>query len=396
MNPAQALGIGLVQMAAALSWTVYALFLPALAAKAGIAATWVPWILLADQLIFLLCDLAFGVAADRARDRLLPWALRLSALAAVSALVFMLIPHAAGNGALLIGLVFVWCVASSAARVPLFALLAKHAGQGQLAWLNNLVLLGGGVAAALAPYLTARLRGTDPTWPFIAASVGLLTALVLLPLLLRSARLEPSETTSSGAGASRSMGSTASPASPWPLYLGFALLALGAQLHTAINSAPAFLKFTHAAALEHWMPLFWVAFNLALLPAALIAKRMGEARVLLIGIVLGTLGLTLAARAPTLESLAFAQVISGFGWAFVIGSVFTLAMQAGRSGGEGRNTGWVLSLTTLAAVLRLGAVGAGLPKDATVGPLFITLPALLWAGALLLLLLSWRGTVSHR
>src|SRR3954467_11464318 len=60
--------LAVLQFAFALTWIVYAAFLPALAAQVGIARSVVPWILLADQAIFLVCDWLAGVFADRVGD----------------------------------------------------------------------------------------------------------------------------------------------------------------------------------------------------------------------------------------------------------------------------------------------------------------------------------------
>ena len=50
-------------------WTVYVIFLPQLAAQAGIEKKWVIYILMADQAIFTLMDFSLGVAADRVDGR---------------------------------------------------------------------------------------------------------------------------------------------------------------------------------------------------------------------------------------------------------------------------------------------------------------------------------------
>ena len=46
------LQLAVVQFVFTLGWTAYALMLPNLLAKAGIAASWLPLILMVDQLIF--------------------------------------------------------------------------------------------------------------------------------------------------------------------------------------------------------------------------------------------------------------------------------------------------------------------------------------------------------
>ena len=55
----------LLQLFFTLTWTVYVIYLPRLAAEAGIAKSWIVWILIADQLVFLVTDWLMGVKADR-------------------------------------------------------------------------------------------------------------------------------------------------------------------------------------------------------------------------------------------------------------------------------------------------------------------------------------------
>ena len=63
--PGVGLYLGVVQFFFAASWIVYVLYLPQLAAQAGIGKAAVAWILMADQLVFVFADYASGVAADR-------------------------------------------------------------------------------------------------------------------------------------------------------------------------------------------------------------------------------------------------------------------------------------------------------------------------------------------
>ena len=61
-TPASPKGLGLAvaaaQLALALSWTVYVVFLPALAAQAGLPPRAVLWLLVVDQAVFVLADYA--------------------------------------------------------------------------------------------------------------------------------------------------------------------------------------------------------------------------------------------------------------------------------------------------------------------------------------------------
>ena len=86
------MALGSVQFLFTLGWTVYAIFLPELLKGAGIAASWLPWLLMADQLIFAAMDIAFGMVADRMADGYRKLAHLLLWLTTVSAGAFLLLP----------------------------------------------------------------------------------------------------------------------------------------------------------------------------------------------------------------------------------------------------------------------------------------------------------------
>ena len=57
--------LAVIQLFFTLTWTVYVIFLPQLAAQVGIAKESVLVILMMDQLIFLVADTAMGMVADK-------------------------------------------------------------------------------------------------------------------------------------------------------------------------------------------------------------------------------------------------------------------------------------------------------------------------------------------
>ena len=81
-----------MQFFLALSWTVYVLFLPQLAAQAGIPKTAVIYILMLDQAVFLFVDFAAGVAADRVARGVHRLGMAILAATGVSCLAFLLLP----------------------------------------------------------------------------------------------------------------------------------------------------------------------------------------------------------------------------------------------------------------------------------------------------------------
>src|SRR5712692_759732 len=89
----------IVQFFFTLTWTVYVIFLPQLAAQAGIAKELVIVILMADQVIFALMDFAMGLWADRVARTVGRLGVIVAALTGVSCLAFLLLPFIAMGGA---------------------------------------------------------------------------------------------------------------------------------------------------------------------------------------------------------------------------------------------------------------------------------------------------------
>src|SRR5436189_4494557 len=122
-TPPSTLGltIGVVQFFFATTWTLYVIYLPQLAQRAGIGRDWIPWILVADQVIFALVDVATGFWIDRVRAgvaRLGGWILGVTV---ISSLAFLALPYLNLSPALLIGAIGVWAITSSALRSPPWA-----------------------------------------------------------------------------------------------------------------------------------------------------------------------------------------------------------------------------------------------------------------------------------
>ena len=116
-----------VQFFFTLGWTVYALMLHGLLATAGIAASWLPMLLMVDQLIFAVMDIGFGVAADRIGEGYRRLAKLLLILSTLSAVAFMLLPMAAGlSSGILLSVLAVWVISTSVVRAPRWCCLPNR------------------------------------------------------------------------------------------------------------------------------------------------------------------------------------------------------------------------------------------------------------------------------
>jgi hypothetical protein len=389
MTPVTPHRIGLylaaVQFFFTITWTVYVIFLPQLAAQAGIPKQWVIFILLADQLIFGCMDLAMGVMADRVSHAVGKLGRLILGVNLVSCLAFLLLPFAAPQGAawLLIGLTVVWSASSSVLRAPPLMLLGKYAAQPTVPWLSALSLFGLGVAGAVSPYLTVALREADPRLPFVLSSVAL--ALATLGIVWMERTLA-----AAAAPAAAVVDTSAKPIHPvfWFLF-GVALLGLGFQVHFSLNSAALYLRFAKAADLEYLMPVFWIGFNVLMLPASLATRRYGGLAVMGAGSVVGALAAYLASEAGSLNLLVAMQFIAGGAWGCVLMSAVAAALAIGHTGREGTVTGALFSLLAVSAFARIAIVAAQLNKDPQFAALLSWAPVAIWAfaGVLLLLLI---------
>jgi hypothetical protein len=383
--------LALIQLLFALCWTVYVIYLPALAAQVGIPRSALLPLLMLDQAIFTITDLAIGVASDRVSKvlgRLGRW---VAWTTVVSCAAFLALPFVVGTGAaaqpLFLGLTLIWVITSSALRAPPLMLLGKYTAKPAIPWMASLAMLGFGVAGAAAPYLTVTLRDIDPRIPFVLASVTLVLATFGLTYVERLL-----------AGQATPLVVAPPPKALSPPVLVFALavavLALGYQFHFSMNSAALFLRYAKPADLEHLMPVFWIGFNIALLPAGFLTKRYGGLAVMGGAGLLGAVSIVAAREAASLEMMIGAQLMAGAAWGCVMMSAVTAALAIGSTGAEGRTVGLMFSLLALATFARVGALAIGLPADPAWTVILQWLPSVAWAAAgamvLYLAITQWR------
>ncbi|HUD86395.1 MAG TPA: MFS transporter [Xanthobacteraceae bacterium] len=385
---AAGLYLAVLQLVFALGWTVYAIYLPQLAAAVGLSAGTVIIILMADQAIFTVTDFAMGVAADKVSrlvGRLGHW---VAAITLISCAAFVGLPFVAGGGlgvAAFFVLLVVWAVTSSALRAPPLMLLGKYAARPAIPYLASLAMLGLGIAGAVSPYLAMNLTKQDPRLPFVIASVALvLTSLALAKVertLVKQAppKSEPPQTID-----------RAVPAPVIVFSLAMVIFALGFQLHFFFNSAPLFKHFS--TDISKLMPVFWVGFSVGMFPASRITKRFGGMPVMGAAGLVGALAIVAMQIASTLGLAVAAQLIAGAAWGAILMSAFAVAAALGYTGAEGKVTGVLFSTLALATFARMATTASGALSDPSLAPVLHWAPIVCWvvAGVMLLGL-----TVTH-
>lgn len=351
-NSRSALALGGVQFFFTLGWTVYATYLPELLKGAGIAASWLPWLLMADQLIFASMDIAFGMVADRVVDGYRKLAHLLLWLTTVSAGAFLLLPLLASvSPGLLLAVLALWVISASVVRAPTLLLLSKRAKAAQQERLVFWYAGGMALASALSPFLGQALKGADPRLPFAISALSLLGAVFVL---LRVSGNQPAETESD-----------APPPLPFKTYLPL-LLVLGLatfafQLHAFVNAAPLYLAHVAKESLPWLMPLLWLGFFAALLGVGRLAKRFGALIVAASGILLTALASYASVAVNTLELLIFLQMLAGAGWALAFSGLMERASADGTRGAEGVFMGSFFAVTALSSFARIGFATQYLP-----------------------------------
>lgn len=380
--------LAVLQFAFALTWIVYVVYLPQLATQAGLAKDMVPWILLMDQAIFIACDWAAGVYADRVASTMNRIGPRLAMVTFFSCAAFLALPWAAPAGSvpLFLALTILWSATSSALRAPPLVLLGKHAAAPQRPWLAGLYLFGVGAAGAAAPYLGSSLKGIDPRIPFALSSI--VVAVVTFALARVERGIDGTTSTlrehewrfrETSLGAIAAFG------------VAMALLAVGFQVHFSLNTAPGYLQFAKPADLEHLMPVFWIGFNLLMLPATWLAKRFGGFAVMTFAGITGVLAVFAAQRVDNLDALIAAQFVAGGAWGTILMGAFTAAIALGHPGREGSVTGFLFSMLALAAFARIAFVAAVAPAHPELRLYLPHLPALAWAAGTFLVALLAAG-----
>lgn len=333
-----------VQFFFTLAWTVYVFQLPGLLATAGIAASWLPLLLMADQLVFAVMDVAFGMMADRMAEGYRRLARLLVVLSSLSTVAFVLLPLVAGvvPGALL-AVLAIWVVSASVVRAPTLILLGKRAKAAQQADLVVWYASGMALASALAPFVGLWLKGSDPRLSFSMSAVTLLVAVIVLLRVVGKnvpvAEQEPPR--------------PASFAAYLPLLLVLGLAGFGFQLHAFVNASPLYQLHAGKEQLPWLMPLVWLGFFAMLVAVGPLLKRFGAMPVATGGILLTAAASYAAGVVGNLGMLIFLQLICGAGWAMAFAGLMERASSAGLRGSEGLFMGSFFAVTAVCTLLRI-------------------------------------------
>jgi hypothetical protein len=350
--------VAALQFIAALTWTMYVLFLPGLFEQVGIDKRWILWMLVIDQVVFAVSDWYASAHTDRLLRRWRGVASPLMLLILLSAAMMAALPWVADlrQPALFVAVVVLWVIGSSALRAPAFSLLSEVGGLSNRAGTISWALVGLSLASALGPLLTLLLRQVDPHVPLALASSVLAMAALLTVRMTPQLDVPPQ-----ASGPARDV-------------VGFVavvyLAALGMQLHTALTGEMVAARFPQLP-LPAFRTIFWLGFAAGLLVAARAARAPNEHRAAVTAMLVGTVAMLLVRHAENLAAFAVAQALAGGAWAVVFTGLLVAAIQRGGEEAKGRYLGLLFMATALAAMTRLLVVVADLQRLTLVGWLSI-------------------------
>ena len=376
---------GTILFVLALSCTTYAIYLPQLAKAAGIPASFVPWMLAVDQVVFAAADWASGAYADRTlaiMRSLVPTLVLITLISTVAFAMLPLIGPALGADGFFF-LTITWVVTTAALRAPPMAMLGNYASPNARPALAATSTVALALAAALAPYLARTLRGLDPRLPFALAAGGVLAAALGLYFADRTLTKNHAEPLQRSERRARQY--CPSPSA----FAAIALtLAIGFQAQV-LMSAPQLSRVLPKEHVENFMSLFWGAFAVGGVIASILFKRVDARRAMIAASLAAATGASLAAIATTAQLVSIAHFVTGIAWGVLLTGLFSIALTRGAVGTAGRAAGIVFAALAISAFLRIAIATTEWPSLPAIGNALAWMPSLAWLiGAMLIVFLS--------
>jgi hypothetical protein len=288
----QVLGLATVQGAISLMWVIYNLYLPQLLSQFGFPKPWVIGLLVVENLLGVVAEPLMGGLSDRSQRWLSSKFPFVAVGVVLTSALFISIPAIAIFGSPVSGLRWVlpaalvaWALAMTTFRSPVLSLLGRYAFATKLPQAASALTLMGALIGSLGAFANQMILGLGPTVAFSAGSLVLLAAAAILwsmnpqakvanpeaePLVERTSFLKLALIFVTGSGVG----------------LGFTLV-MRSLLNPAVPQADP----------NPMLGLFTIVHILTVMPAGLLAVRIGNKQSLLLG--LGAIALALLLLIPT-------------------------------------------------------------------------------------------------
>lgn len=322
-------GLAAVLGAITLCWIIYRLYLPQLLGQFGFPKGLAASVLIIESLLAVVMEPLMGGLSDQARRWVGTRFPFISLGVILSSALYITIPAIAifGNptGAvrwMLLIILIAWALAMTVFRSPAICLLGQYATPSALPQAASLLILSGGLIGAFGPFASKLILGWGPGVTFAIASFVLLGATAVLRFL------HPPETPALSAENSELSPLRTSNFQFLPLGLIFvtgAGVAWGSSFLMQILRKVV-TKQLNGANIDGVMFVIAIALAFAALPAGALAVKLGNRRMMLIGIG-ATIGLMmLIALMPSLVIVVLAVVALVVTFSLIVNGAFPYAL----------------------------------------------------------------------
>lgn len=300
----QVAGLAALQGAIVLLWVIYGLYLPQLLAQFGFSKAWAVGLLAVESAMAIVLEPLAGSLSDELRDQFGRHFLMITIGGLLSATLFVAIPTIVVFGSpqslwrwLVLGLLIAWAMAMAVFRSPALGLLGHYATATRLPQAASVLMLTSAIASSTNTFAQQFLLSLGPVVAFGVGSMLLLIATGLLRSIQPPASVAPLQPQ----GEMLSLLNLG-----WILVTGASVGVGTALLRTNLTALPAIAA----------LPVFSVVHIATVLPAGLVAVRLGNAMAMISGSGLLAIGLLLLnfTPLPTLSVLlgaAFSLLING-------------------------------------------------------------------------------------
>jgi len=366
---AQVCGLALLQGAIALAWVIYNLYVPVLLEKFGFPRQFSTTLLMVENGLAILMEPLMGSLSDRAQHWLGTRFPLIAAGVVLSSGLFITIPAIAifnipvGSLAWILPTVLVaWALAMTLFRSPALSLLGRYAFATHLPQAASILTLMGALAGAIGGFANQWLLSLGPMITFAAGSFVLLAATTALRWV----------------NPQRQTGAEENPLSRAPI--SFRKLGLVFGAGAGITLGFILMRSLLAPVPGPKLVAFTLAHLLTIVPAGLLAVRLGNIRAMLSGLGLLTGTMVILAIAHTSSLAIGLSVFLGIAFSLVANGTIPFALSLVPAAKAGLGTGMYFGGASLAGSLfgaivsQVGALPAAIA--ATVGAIAFLLAGL--------------------
>ena len=318
------------------TWIAYNLYIPQFLAQFGFPKEFAVGLLIAENLLGMVMEPVFGSLSDRAQRKLGSRFPFIALGVVLSSALFLCLPAIAFSGTSLSAIRWIlpaaaiaWALAMTVFRSPALSLLGRYSPAGELPKAASILTLVGAVIGAIAPQVNQFILSLGPTPTFILGSIVLLLSATVLRLADQRVPSPPQ----------------AEPAPPPSIAALSVIFAIGIATSIGFGLVRSLLTLREVTG------VFSIANIFLVLPAGLLAVKLGNRRAMLVGIVGIVLLSGLLSLVPSSPVAVAIAILLSAAFSLVATGLLPLALTTFPASQAGLAVGIYLGGTALASIL---------------------------------------------